>query len=70
MARRKLAAAVVTIPPSPASVAMMENLDDIAGWLGTFRERLTLARETERPGYEELLQRLERRYRERRGELA
>ena len=48
----------------------MDNLDEILGWLGTFRERLRLAPEIDRPEYEAVLNQLETRYRERRAELA
>ena len=53
-----------------AGIASMDNLDEIVGWLGTFRERLRLAHDSDRAEYEAVLQHLEARYRERRAELA
>ena len=53
-----------------AGIGSMDNLDEIVGWLGTFRERLRLARDSDRPEFEAMLNQLEARYRERRAELA
>ena len=52
------------------SLGSMDSLDEIAGWLGTFRERLRQARAGDRPEFEAIVNRLEARYRERRAELA
>lgn len=56
--------------PHQATVASMDSLDEIMDWLGTFRERLRLARDTDRPDFEAILNRLEARHKERRAELA
>lgn len=53
-----------------AGIGSLDNLDEIVGWLGTFRERLRLARDSDRPEYEAMLNQLEARYKERRAELA
>jgi len=48
----------------------IDSLEDISGRLGTFKERLRLARQTERPRFEAILNRLEARHKERRAELS
>jgi hypothetical protein len=48
----------------------LESLEDISGWLGTFRERLRQARTEERPGVAAVVEQLEARYVLRRGELS
>jgi hypothetical protein len=48
----------------------MESLEEIAAWLGTFTERLRLAREHEREDIAGTLGELYRQYRLRRAELA
>ena len=48
----------------------MESLEEITAWLGTFRERLRLAREPERDDIAGTLGELYRQYRRRRAELA
>jgi hypothetical protein len=48
----------------------MEALEEISEWLGTFTERLRLARESERDHITETLGRLHDRYNLRRAELA
>lgn len=53
-----------------AGIGSLDNLDEILGWLGTFRERLRQARDSDRPEYEAMLNQLEARYKERRAELA
>jgi hypothetical protein len=52
------------------SIAALDDLDDITRWLGTFRIRLEVARETERQELQAALGDLETRYRQRRAELA
>lgn len=56
--------------PSVSAVAAIDSLDEICDWLGTFRERLRTAHETERPRVSALVEQLENRYIERRAELA
>ncbi len=51
-------------------VESMESLEEISEWLGTFRERLRIAREHERRQVAAVVQELEAHYRRRRGELA
>lgn len=59
---------VVALPS--AEISGIESLDEICGWLGTFRERLRLANDGERAEFEATLNRLEARYKERRAELS
>lgn len=61
--------------PSPTrtrvpNIDRMESLEEIAAWLGTFTERLRLAREHEREDIAGTLGELYRQYRLRRAELA
>lgn len=71
MSRRRRHAAGSDIAGLVAgSMTRIDSLDEITGWLGTFRERLRLARESERPQFEAMLNRLEAHYKERRAELA
>jgi hypothetical protein len=51
-------------------VPAIDSLEEISGWLGTFRERLRQARHEERPQVAEVLQQLEARYQMRRAELS
>jgi hypothetical protein len=51
-------------------VPAIDSLEEICGWLGTFRERLRLARVEERPGMEAVVNELELRYQVRRAELS
>jgi len=51
-------------------VLNMDSLDEICGWLGTFRERMRLARADERDGMASVVGKLEARYQVRRAELA
>ncbi len=55
---------------STPHVDSMDSLEEISEWLGTFRERLRLAREHERPQVATVVQKLEARHRRRREELA
>jgi hypothetical protein len=48
----------------------MESLEEISGWLGTFRERLRLARHDERAGVAVMVEELEAQFRLRRAELS
>lgn len=57
-------------PLTPAEVATIESLEDLCGWLGTFRERMRIASTQEREVVEVMVQHLESRYRQRRAELA
>jgi hypothetical protein len=51
-------------------VSALDSLEDISGWLGTFRERLRQARSEERPLMAAVIGELEARYALRRAELA
>jgi hypothetical protein len=51
-------------------VPHIDTLDEISGWLGTFRERLYRARDEERPQVAAVIQQLETRYQSRRAELS
>lgn len=52
------------------SIERMESLEEITAWLGTFGERLRLAREHEREHIMATLDELNVQYRRRRAELA
>ena len=57
--------------PSPeVHVPTIDSLDEICGWLGTFRERLHAARAEERVPLEATVQILEARHHMRRAELS
>jgi len=58
------------LPYSEPIVPAIDSLEEISGWLGTFRERLRVAREGERDGVAAVVQQLEARYQLRRAELA
>lgn len=51
-------------------VPAIDSLEEICGWLGTFRERLRIARAEERPEMEAVVNELEVRYQVRRAELS
>ena len=51
-------------------VPAIDSLEEICGWLGTFRERLRMARADERLLVAETVHQLEARYQQRRAELA
>jgi hypothetical protein len=51
-------------------VPNLDNLEEIAGWLGTFRERLRQARNEERPGLAAVVDQPAARYQVRRAELS
>jgi hypothetical protein len=48
----------------------IDSLEEITLWLGTFRERLRMARAGERDQLEAVVDRLEDHYRQRRAELS
>ena len=48
----------------------IDSLDEICGWLGTFRERLRVARDEERAAVATVVNQLEARYQLRRAELS
>ncbi|HVH62509.1 MAG TPA: hypothetical protein VNA65_02805 [Candidatus Dormibacteraeota bacterium] len=58
------------LPLTPAEVATIESLEDLCGWLGTFRERMRIASTQDRKVVEVMVQHLESRFRQRRAELA
>ena len=58
------------LPSLQVYVPAIDSLEEICGWLGTFRERLRLARVEERPGMEAVVNELELRYQVRRAELS
>jgi hypothetical protein len=51
-------------------VPAIDSLEEISGWLGTFRERLRLARSEDRPEVQILVHHLEARFKVRRAELS
>jgi hypothetical protein len=51
-------------------VPAIDSLEEISGWLGTFRERLRLARNEDRPDVQALVYQLEARFKVRRAELS
>ena len=51
-------------------VPAIESLEEISGWLGTFRERLRVARTEDRTQAEQVVKQLEARYQMRRAELS
>ena len=58
------------LPSLEVYVPGVDSLEEICGWLGTFRERLRLARTDERAEVAEVVQLLEARYLVRRAELS
>jgi hypothetical protein len=57
------------VPVEPYLPAL-DSLDDISGWLGTFRERLRQSRTEERPELASVVEKLRARYMVRRAELS
>jgi len=51
-------------------VSMIDSLEEISGWLGTFRERLRMSRVEERMEVAAVVEQLEARYLMRRAELS
>ncbi len=58
------------LPALEPFVPALDRLEEISGWLGTFRERMRQARLEERAGVVALVQQLEARYHVRRAELS
>ena len=58
------------LPSLEVYVPAIDSLEEICGWLGTFRERLRLARVEERPVVAAMVEQLEVRYQVRRAELS
>jgi hypothetical protein len=59
-----------SLEPMQPFVSALDSLEDISGWLGTFRERLRQARTEDRPGLASVVLELEARYVLRRAELS
>lgn len=57
-------------PDTLPTVPSLESLDEISAWLGTFRERLRLARQEDRPRLDATMKELEIHYQQRRAELS
>ena len=55
-----------TLPHVPS----LESLEEITVWLGTFRERLRVAHQGDRPKLDTTVKELEAHYRRRRAELS
>jgi hypothetical protein len=58
------------LPSLEVYVPTIDSLEEICGWLGTFRERLREARAEERLPLEATVQELEARFQMRRAELS
>ena len=58
------------LPSAGPSIALIDSLEEISGWLGTFRERLRMARAEERVQLAVVVEQLEARYLVRRAELS
>jgi hypothetical protein len=58
------------LPSLEPYVPAIDSLEDISNWLGTFRERLRLARGAERATMALTFERLKARYNTRRAELS
>ncbi len=58
------------LPSLQAYVPAIDTLEEISSWLGTFRERLRVARSDERVQVASVVQLLEARYQLRRAELS
>jgi hypothetical protein len=59
-----------SLAPVEPYVPALDSLEDISGWLGTFRERLRQSRSEECPDLASVVERLEARYMVRRAELS
>ena len=51
-------------------VPTIDSLEEISGWLGTFRERLRVARAEDQTQVAQVVKQLEARYQVRRAELS
>jgi hypothetical protein len=69
-ARREGTAPFPSLEPIRPYVPALDSLEDISGWLGTFRERLRRARDEEEAGVAAVVEQLEARYVLRRAELS
>lgn len=58
------------LPSLEVYVPAIDSLEEICGWLGTFRERLRIARTEDRAQVAVVVQQLEARYQQRRAELS
>lgn len=58
------------LPSTEPFVASIDSLEEICGWLGTFRERLRGARDGERADVAAVVESLEARFQLRRAELS
>jgi hypothetical protein len=58
------------VPSLPAGPPILDSLSDVCDWLGTYRERLRVARDDEREQIGVLIGRMSARYHLRRAELA
>ena len=58
------------LPSLELYVPAIDTLEEICGWLGTFRERLRVAHTDERPDVAAVVLELEARYQTRRAELS
>jgi hypothetical protein len=58
------------LPSLNTYLPALDGLDEIADWLGTFRERLREARSEEHAGVKAVVEQLEARYQLRRAELS
>ena len=58
------------LPDTPPNVPGLESLDETGVWVGTFRERLRIARAKEQPKLEAAVKELEIHRRRRRDELS
>ena len=58
------------LPSLEVCVPAIDSLEEICGWLGTFRERLRIARSDEQPEVQAVVDSLEARFQLRRAELS
>ena len=58
------------LPSFPLYVPAIDTLEEICGWLGTFRERLRMAHIDQRADVAAVVVQLEARYQTRRAELS
>jgi hypothetical protein len=70
MERSLSSIAAVSLEGSDVTIDRMESLEEINHWLGTFTERLRIAREHEHEHIAGVLRKLEAQYKRRRAELA